>query len=706
MKGAYPGWDVDLHFVSSDSWFARPHQKVAACGNQVEVVGETLYVAAPASCPTHPDGTPRPVPRGAGASNVVLYTSRDAGNSFTQACLPSRDLDLGYSLLRTHDERAALLVVDHDEQEPAAAAAPVGNVYAPGGGEAAGAFSLSLPRAYRAFQASDVARVEGLPGVWLANQLDADAMLGGGGGGQQRPPRGDGARGHPSSSGSGRGFGSDRYSERVRTRVTFNGGGAWKDLSPPRHFTHAACARCTPSSSSSDSATVDPSCALHLHGPSSWHDGPSGRPAFYSHSSAPGVVMAVGNAGPHLDSAADSLCTWLSRDGGRSWTDVAPRASIYEFGNSGGVILSARHEADGPTDTISFSADGGEKEKKEKEKEKSFFFFVFRFFFKKKKKLTRFFLPNSHQSGHCFHEVRLSEAIDVQNIRVEPDGAAHVFVVRRRRFWELFLFFSNKTKTQLLFSLFLSPSTQLNFYSTGPRQGLPRRRPPGLHLGRKQRQLRRKRRRRNPLLWGPRPNVCRRRQGPRLFFFLLLFEFFFRGLERVPEERLRGLAPCHRLRWWSGGLPARSRRLRETKNPGHSLLQQARRRRRFGSAAAPGTSTAGNTDGSAIARSADPSNFPKCQCTSDDVECEFGFEPVSALGQLFEDALFFGGGGVVDKDKSVFSARRRRKREKRCVKVSGFDDRNACPLLSERGSAPPAPVSGWSTTTSALAWPP
>jgi len=390
MKGVYPGWDVDLHFVSSDSWFARPHQKVAACGNQVEVVGETLYVAAPASCPTHPDGRPRAVPRGAGASNVVLYTSRDAGNTFSQACLPSRDLDLGYSLLRTHDERAALLVVDHDEQEPAAARAPVGNVYAPGGGDAAGAFSLSLPRAYRAFQASDVARVEGLPGVWLANQLDADAMLGGGGGGgggQQRPPRGDGARGHPSS--SGHGFGSDRYSERVRTRVTFNGGGAWKDLSPPRHFTHAACARCTPSSS--DSSTVDPSCALHLHGPSSWHDGPSGRPAFYSHSSAPGVVMAVGNAGPHLDSAADSLCTWLSRDGGRSWTDVAPRASIYEFGNSGGVILSARHEADGPTDTISFSADGG-KERREERRRREVFFFVSSS--SKKKKKTHSFLSS------------------------------------------------------------------------------------------------------------------------------------------------------------------------------------------------------------------------------------------------------------------------------------------------------------------------
>ena len=44
--------------------------------------------------------------------------------------------------------------------------------------------------------------------------------------------------------------------------------------------------------------------------------------------------------------------------------------------------------------------------------------------------LTFFLLSHEIKTGHCFHEIRLSEAIDVQNIRVEPDGAAHVFVVR------------------------------------------------------------------------------------------------------------------------------------------------------------------------------------------------------------------------------------------------------------------------------------
>jgi hypothetical protein len=98
-----------------------------------------------------------------------------------------------------------------------------------------------------------------------------------------------------------------------------------------------------------------------------------------------------------------------------------------------------------------------------------------------------------------------------------------------------------------------------------------------------------------------------------------------------------------------------------------------------GGAAPPGSKKAApNTDGTAVAPTADPSRFPKCQCTPADVECEFGFEPVSGLGQLLEDAFFFGGG-----ESSPLGGSKDGK--KRCVKVPGFDDRSACPLLAERG---------------------
>ena len=68
-----------------------------------------------------------------------------------------------------------------------------------------------------------------------------------------------------------------------------------------------------------------------------------GRPSFYTHESAPGLIMAVGNTGAYLDVNADEVCTWLSRDGGLSWEDVREDAHIYEFGDHGGIIVSARH---------------------------------------------------------------------------------------------------------------------------------------------------------------------------------------------------------------------------------------------------------------------------------------------------------------------------------------------------------------------------
>ena len=54
--------------------------------------------------------------------------------------------------------------------------------------------------------------------------------------------------------------------------------------------------------------------------------------------------MAAGNTGEFLDAAADSTCTWLSRDGGFSWEDVADYAAIYEFGDHGSILLTARYQ--------------------------------------------------------------------------------------------------------------------------------------------------------------------------------------------------------------------------------------------------------------------------------------------------------------------------------------------------------------------------
>ena len=42
MKGPYPGWDKDLHFVRSDDLWDTQHTKLVACGNQFEVIGQRV----------------------------------------------------------------------------------------------------------------------------------------------------------------------------------------------------------------------------------------------------------------------------------------------------------------------------------------------------------------------------------------------------------------------------------------------------------------------------------------------------------------------------------------------------------------------------------------------------------------------------------------------------------------------------------------
>ena len=47
------------------------------------------------------------------------------------------------------------------------------------------------------------------------------------------------------------------------------------------------------------------------------------RPNVYSHEGAPGLVIATGNVGPHLDFKSGATCTYVSLDAGLTWEDVA-----------------------------------------------------------------------------------------------------------------------------------------------------------------------------------------------------------------------------------------------------------------------------------------------------------------------------------------------------------------------------------------------
>merc|ERR1719163_622040 len=62
----------------------------------------------------------------------------------------------------------------------------------------------------------------------------------------------------------------------------------------------------------------------------------------YSQESAIGVVMAVGNLGQRLEHERGARKgTFLSRDGGLSWSEISKIPLIYEFGDHGGLLVAA-----------------------------------------------------------------------------------------------------------------------------------------------------------------------------------------------------------------------------------------------------------------------------------------------------------------------------------------------------------------------------
>ena len=157
-------------------------------------------------------------------------------------------------------------------------------------------YSSTLPRNFKRQGTlgalTDFARVEGMPGVLLANQLEAGVL-------EQYAQ----SRRHPdyesyiqtkvrhrwaascvlwlyssaAHAASGRLSVWCRYPAQHQAliclaclQISFNGGAQWQDLQPPASFRHSSCNRCSQG---------DRNCKLHLHGPSSWYAGPGALPA-------------------------------------------------------------------------------------------------------------------------------------------------------------------------------------------------------------------------------------------------------------------------------------------------------------------------------------------------------------------------------------------------------------------------------------------
>ncbi|TDL26564.1 signal sequence binding protein [Rickenella mellea] len=130
--------------------------------------------------------------------------------------------------------------------------------------------------------------------------------------------------------------------KEIQTRITHNDGGSWKPLTPPKVDSDGRPYACTSTK-----------CALHIHGFTERYD----SRATYSSPSVPGLIMAVGNVGEKLAEYTESD-TFLSRDAGFTWQEVHKDAHLWEFGDSGSILVIVNDE--GPTNHVRFSTDEGD----------------------------------------------------------------------------------------------------------------------------------------------------------------------------------------------------------------------------------------------------------------------------------------------------------------------------------------------------------
>ncbi|EIM80281.1 Oligoxyloglucan reducing end-specific cellobiohydrolase [Stereum hirsutum FP-91666 SS1] len=129
--------------------------------------------------------------------------------------------------------------------------------------------------------------------------------------------------------------------KKLQTRITHNDGGSWKALIPPKVDSMGSRYSCSTAN-----------CALHVHGYTERTD----PRATFSSPSVVGLIMAVGNVGEDLVGYTDSD-TFLSRDAGFTWEEVHKDAHLWEFGDSGSILIMANDEE--PTDHVLFTTDEG-----------------------------------------------------------------------------------------------------------------------------------------------------------------------------------------------------------------------------------------------------------------------------------------------------------------------------------------------------------
>jgi len=120
------------------------------------------------------------------------------------------------------------------------------------------------------------------------------------------------------------------FRDNIKTYITHNKGAFWELVRAPDVDMKGKATKCY----------LEDGCSLHFNIYNRLGDSYHAPP--YSSENAVGVIMAVGNTGKILKkNRGDKKNTYLSRDGGLKWTEIAKVPLIYEFGDHGGILVAA-----------------------------------------------------------------------------------------------------------------------------------------------------------------------------------------------------------------------------------------------------------------------------------------------------------------------------------------------------------------------------
>lgn len=331
-------WKQSVHLYYSDDFF-KTQKNALDAGNSIVMTNHYMFVAKAIS-----------------SDAVKIHVSRaEAGFlDFRLARMPKDYHITDHFTVMDTSEKSVFLYVSDDK-----VADPVGNLFISDG--LGYRFSHSLENIIKGGYAVDFETVESLDGTYIANRYDVDhGRTNNHGAGQLREvteedileeEAGQAERSRMSNSGTANkkqaltlaegakatNRGSlerlEAFNQKIKTYITHNKGATWELIRAPEADMRGQSFNCF----------SEDGCSLHLHMYTN-NDQMYAPP--YSQESAVGIVMAVGSLGERLDFERGARKgTFLSRDGGLEWSEIAKIPLIYEFGDHGGLLVASPNTA-------------------------------------------------------------------------------------------------------------------------------------------------------------------------------------------------------------------------------------------------------------------------------------------------------------------------------------------------------------------------